>query len=194
MSKRVYCAIGIRHVQLDRVVAGREGLGGSAGVDVGKRELCIVLRWSDGRFEKPWSVANPTQIPQLVQALSTLGQGREMQVAMEPTGTYGDALRQALSDAGIALQHQWTTGPVRPARPLLPDSTGGTCFEMVQRCARRMDHPGRRGRDCDAPDGSSADLDHRGRAGADRNRHHRLCKSQSDTQQSVGRAAGLGKL
>src|SRR5687768_4062328 len=105
MNKRVYCAVGIRHVQMDKIVAGRDGLEVATGVDVGKQEMKVVLRWSDGRFEKPWGVANPEEIPRLVEALKVLGQGRnrKMLVAMEPTGTYGDALRQALFDAEIEL-------------------------------------------------------------------------------------------
>lgn len=103
MNKKVYHAVGIGHVEIGRIVGGRAGLDVVMGVDVGKVELRVAGRWSDGRFEKPWSVANPGQIPELVEMLKALGEGRRLVVAMEPTGTYGDALRQALSDARIEL-------------------------------------------------------------------------------------------
>jgi transposase len=73
------------------------------GVDVGKLDMRAVLRWGDGTFERPWAVANPEQIGVLVERI--VGElargGRRVRVAMESTGTYGDALRQALADAGI---------------------------------------------------------------------------------------------
>jgi transposase len=103
MNKRVYSAIGIRHVQIEKILGGCEGLEVVAGVDVGKFDLRVVLRWSDARFEKPWWVANPEEIPRLIESLKVLGSGQKLMVAMEPTGTYGDALRQALADAGIEL-------------------------------------------------------------------------------------------
>jgi transposase len=49
-------------------------------------------------------VKNPSQLAELVAVLQELRQGRELAVAMEPSGTYGDALRQALHDAHIEVQ------------------------------------------------------------------------------------------
>ena len=40
----------------------------------------------------------PGQIPQLLGLLLRLAQGRQVRVAMEPSGTYGDALRQAVKN------------------------------------------------------------------------------------------------
>jgi transposase len=44
------------------------------------------------------------EIPELVERLKQLGQGRQLRLALEPSGTYGDALRQALHAAGIAVE------------------------------------------------------------------------------------------
>jgi transposase len=76
----------------------------AAGIDVGKHELRVVLRWGeDGWFERPWQVHNPSEVRLLVHHLCELQAGCELRVGMEPSGTYGDALRQALADAGIMV-------------------------------------------------------------------------------------------
>ena len=74
------------------------------GVDVGKETLLAVIRWLDGTFERPWLVNNPLEIRDFVGLLRKIAQGRELRVALEPTGTYGDALRQALFDAGLRVE------------------------------------------------------------------------------------------
>jgi len=75
-----------------------------AGVDVGKHVMFVVRRWSDGSFERPWKVVSPTEIMQLVQILTELSKARPLRVAMESTGTYGEPLRQALTDANLDVQ------------------------------------------------------------------------------------------
>jgi len=105
MKKRVYSATDIMHVDCHKILEPRR-FGEEAvvvvGVDVGKLDMRAVLRWADGTFERPWAVANPGQIGVLVERIGHLAQScRPVRVAMESTGTYGDALRQALADAGV---------------------------------------------------------------------------------------------
>lgn len=76
----------------------------AVGIDVSKRELVLMLRRRDAHFLGPYRAANPGQIPELIQLLREVGSRGPTQVAMESSGTYGDALRQALSDAAIELQ------------------------------------------------------------------------------------------
>ena len=102
--KRMYRATAVKGVDLGCVTAGREGQGAVVGFDVGKRRLLAVVRWEDGRFERPWLAENPGEVPVLVGLLKRLSAGRRLRLAMEPTGTYGDALRQALWDAGMPLE------------------------------------------------------------------------------------------
>jgi transposase len=73
------------------------------GFDVGKQEVLAVVRWAGGDFERPWLVKNPSEIGELVGLLTRVNAERPLVTAMEPTGTYGDALRQALSDAGLRV-------------------------------------------------------------------------------------------
>ena len=46
---------------------------------------------------------NPEEIPTLVALIQRMSTGRKLVVALESSGTYGDALRQALADAKIAV-------------------------------------------------------------------------------------------
>lgn len=102
--KRAYRATAVKEVGWGVLSRGREGLGVQIGFDVGKQYVLAVVRWGDGRFERPWLVENPGEIGILVDLLRVAGRGRELKVAMEPTGTYGDVLRQALWDAGVPLE------------------------------------------------------------------------------------------
>lgn len=103
MRKRAYGAVRVNDVDVAQLVSGRDGVAVTVGVDAGKLELLCVSRWADGEFERPWRVKNPAEIPAVVARLQQLGQGRPLVVALEASGTYGDALRQALADAGIAV-------------------------------------------------------------------------------------------
>ncbi len=74
-----------------------------AGVDVGKDECMMVLRWPDSDFSRPIRWANPDEIPSAIECLAALSRlGRQVTVAMESSGTYGDPFRQGLTDAGVA--------------------------------------------------------------------------------------------
>jgi transposase len=104
MRRRAYGATCVNGVDVETLVQGKGALAAKVGVDVGKYELLAVCRWCDGRFERPWRVQNPAEIPQLLAVLERLRKGRELVVALEPSGTYGDALRQALADQGIEVE------------------------------------------------------------------------------------------
>jgi hypothetical protein len=73
------------------------------GTDIGKFDIRAICRWAKGDWERPWRVRNPSQVSELLAVLQELRHGRSLLVAMEPSGTYGDALRQALHDAEIAV-------------------------------------------------------------------------------------------
>jgi transposase len=102
-SRRTYQAKPVKQVNLESVTQGRERQAVYLGFDVGKQEVLAVVRWPDGSFERPWLAKNPTEIGELVELSARLAAERPLVTAMEPTGTYGDALRQALSDADVTL-------------------------------------------------------------------------------------------
>jgi transposase len=104
MSKsKPYSAVPVNAVAVEQLTWGRAGRDVVVGFDIGKFEILAVPRWAANDFSRPWRVNNPLQIPDLVERLGELGQGRRLVVALEPSGTYGDALRQALHDAGQAV-------------------------------------------------------------------------------------------
>ena len=102
MKSKAYRAIAVNQIHLDRLLQRHEALV-HAGLDVGKDYILGVLRWANHDFERPWRCRNPADLAGLAHTLQRLAQGRRLVVALEPTGTYGDALRQALQQAGLMV-------------------------------------------------------------------------------------------
>ena len=50
MKKRTYRAKEIKTAVVSEIVKGREGRRGAVGIDVGKDDLFMMLRWDDGSF------------------------------------------------------------------------------------------------------------------------------------------------
>jgi hypothetical protein len=98
MSSKAYRTSGVNAVNWEQLARGKEGLGVTLGIDVGQFDLWVVCRWADGRFERTWRVKNPWEIPTLVGVLKQVKADRKLVVALEPSGTYGEALRQALAE------------------------------------------------------------------------------------------------
>src|SRR5438067_811164 len=104
MKSKAYRATAVKQVDPVQVSQGHAGQAATVGLDIGKYRLMAVVRWPDGQFERPWLVDNPAQLPDLVGLLGRLARGHALVVALEPSGTYGDPIRQALTDAGVAVQ------------------------------------------------------------------------------------------
>jgi transposase len=103
MKREAYRSVDVKQVSIDSLSSGKPGVPVVVGIDVAKSESLAVVRWQSGDFERPWRVKTPEEIPVLISRLRELAQGRPLLVAMESTGTYGDALRQALTDAGLTV-------------------------------------------------------------------------------------------
>lgn len=102
-KSKAYRVTDVKSVCFDRLVGDRDGLPAEVGLDVGKETICATLRWGQEDFERPWKVENPLQVGVLVDLLLRLNEGRKLVVSLEPTGTYGDPLRQSLADAGLTV-------------------------------------------------------------------------------------------
>ena len=104
-SKRVYRRVKVKDISTESIetIAGIRGSGeATVGLDIAKQEIVSVIRWSDGSFERPWSVCNPSEIGLLIERLCFLkGVCGGLTVGLESTGTYGESVRFALTKAGI---------------------------------------------------------------------------------------------
>jgi transposase len=104
MRNRAYRATAVKQVEVADVVSRLAAGPVWVGVDVGKRSCLCVVRDRTGHFERPWKVQCPNEVRLLVARLKELSSQRSLVVAMESTGTYGDALRQALQQANLELR------------------------------------------------------------------------------------------
>jgi transposase len=101
MKSKAYRAVAVNHLDLERLLLPRHEPLVHAGLDTGKDHILCVLRWAADDFDRPWRCRNPADLALLAQLLQRVAQGRRLVVALEPTGTYGDALRHALQQAGL---------------------------------------------------------------------------------------------
>ena len=104
MKKKAYSGVVVNKVNISALCVQRPGEAVTVGLDVGKYEVRVMVRWLHGKLSQGWKVSQPDQIKVLVSHLQQLRQGRSLVVALEPTGTYGEPLRQALTDAGLTVQ------------------------------------------------------------------------------------------
>jgi transposase len=102
MKSRPYQATSVKSVSIAQLVCNRTGSRCDIGLDTSKSDIMVVVRWSYGAFERPWRV-ELSDLSVLVHKLKELGDACEMVIAMEPTGTYADPVRQALHDAGLKV-------------------------------------------------------------------------------------------
>ena len=102
--KTPYSLVDVNRVSVESIISVRQGQALIVGVDVAKSELIACLYWPDRSFDRPWRVQSPGQVGLLVETLKALSIGCPLVVAMESSGTYGDVLRQALSDNRLEVK------------------------------------------------------------------------------------------
>lgn len=106
-TKRTYKRINVKQIDLEQLrdrAIQHGNSGTSVGLDIGKGEVVVCVRWPNGEFERPWSVANTSQIGMLLERLELLKEVcGSLTVGMESTGTYGEAVRRAMTESGIVV-------------------------------------------------------------------------------------------
>jgi transposase len=106
-AKRMYRRASVKKISLETlkdVALSKGGAGTCVGLDIGKAEIVAVVRWPDGAFECPWSIKNPSEISELVKLLEMLRETCDsLTVGLESTGTYGEAVRYAMTAASLEV-------------------------------------------------------------------------------------------
>jgi transposase len=106
-AKRMYRRTSVKKISretLKEVSLLKGGAGTCVGLDIGKQEIVAVVRWPDGSFECPWSVKNPSEIQELIGLLQMLRETCDsLTVGLESTGTYGEAVRLAMTSAFLEV-------------------------------------------------------------------------------------------
>ena len=105
--RRAYRRTNVKKIDMDQLrdmAVERGAAGTTAGLDIGKDEIVVCVRWGEDDFERPWKVANTVQIDLLMERLRLLKEVCDsFTVGMESTGTYGDAVRLALTESGLEV-------------------------------------------------------------------------------------------
>ena len=113
MKSKPYRAVDVNRLDMDDLCQQHPKQAVHVGLDIGKELIYCVLRWARQDYDRPWKVKNPFDIRLLAQQLKQLGQDREMIIALEPTGTYGDPLRDQLRRMELPVHR---VSPVASAR------------------------------------------------------------------------------
>lgn len=103
MRKNAYRATAVKSINVTEVISRLSEGPAVLGLDIGKHAILAVLRDAQGNFQRPWRVRNPQDVAELVQRAQAVSQARPLRVALEPTGTYGDPVRGALTAAGLEV-------------------------------------------------------------------------------------------
>ena len=111
--KRTYQAVPVEQVRLEEVLPMLITLGCVVAIDVAKEKFVAALATAAGEIVKLFRFKHPTETSKFLELVTTL-QAQvppgQLKVAMEPTGTYGDAVRHQLFKAGVPV---WMVSPKR---------------------------------------------------------------------------------
>lgn len=106
-TKRIYRRITVKQIELNtlrELAIQSGGRGTCVGLDIAKAEIVVVIRWANGSYERPWSVKNPFEIRLLIQLLLLLKETCDsLTIGLESTGTYGEAVRRAMTEAFLEV-------------------------------------------------------------------------------------------
>ena len=103
MSKRRYRAVYVNRIDWPEQSKRLNGQRVVLAIDVAKEAFVAVLRVGDEVvLRMKWS--HPSQTPEWLSGIETLAaEADQVEAVMEPSGTYGDAIRWQLSQRGIAV-------------------------------------------------------------------------------------------
>ena len=103
MNKRRYRTTEVNQVNWAQLAEQAGGQRVVFGVDVAKEKFVGTLLKPDRSVLKTIKWHHPQQTPELLQGLLAHLGAQSLEVAMEPSGTYGDALRWQFATHGVAV-------------------------------------------------------------------------------------------
>ena len=103
MKKRTYRATNVKQVNWEQIAGLAVGQRVVFGVDVAKDNFFAVLMRTDRSVIDTIKWVHPQQTAEMVERLLETVDRQTLQVVMEPSGTYGDALRGYLGELGLAV-------------------------------------------------------------------------------------------
>ncbi|MCP3870456.1 MAG: hypothetical protein GY703_20675, partial [Gammaproteobacteria bacterium] len=99
MNKRIYRATHVKQVNWRKAIQNTAGKALVLAIDVAKEEQFAMLMDAESQAHITVKWRHPVETPELLKHLTTLS-SQQLEVAMEPTGIYGDTLRRQLALAG----------------------------------------------------------------------------------------------
>jgi transposase len=102
MKKRIYRAEKVKNINEKKLAEQVKGKGIVFGIDVAKEDFFGVLMDESKNKLITMKWKNPSETRYMLNLLRKLP-ANKIEVAMEPTGTYGDAVRQLLEEAGFKV-------------------------------------------------------------------------------------------
>jgi transposase len=104
-KKRTYQAVGINQLRVSELLPALAG-GCTVAIDVAKQKFVVALATFEGELVKLFRFDHPTETRMFLRAVAELRGGigaDKVRAVMEPTGTYGDAIRFRLREAGVPV-------------------------------------------------------------------------------------------
>ena len=103
MKKRIYRATELTRLNIEQLAEKVKGKRVVFGVDIAKQDnYGAVMLWAEKEPVMTIKWRHPERSRQMVQVLKDLG-ASTVEVAMEPSGTYGDPVRKLFWEEGIAV-------------------------------------------------------------------------------------------
>lgn len=110
-KKRTYQAVRVEQVRVDEVVPALAA-GCIVAIDVAKQKFVVALATLAGDVVKLFRFDHPVETAKFLELVTALCKAVSggVKAAMEPTGTYGDAVRHQLVARGVSV---WMVSPKR---------------------------------------------------------------------------------
>jgi transposase len=136
-GKRSYGAVDVEHFDIS-VLVPLLTVGCIVAIDVAKTKFVAAIATAAGEVLKLIKFEHPRQTAVFLRLLSTLGEAeRKPKVVMEPTGTYGDALRYRCHRLGVTVhmmppKHTHDFAEVLDGVPSMHDAKAAVVLAKLQ--------------------------------------------------------------